>query len=740
MPYRLTGRVVLLLAVLFLLMPGIVLAKGLEKDELANSRKEKIAALAKDVRDHPEDGDIAFSRSSALIEENHVQAYEAMKTLYRDGSEKVKAKIIKAMGVQREKVVDAAADYWVVLEQALGSGAKEVSQEVVTSLARLESEEIFDKLLGKLKAKDLSGAAMDNIVEVLSRFETGQPATKTLGKRVEAIAMLGQPQHRNRVMKALGDFLGEEFASQADAGKWWKENQSKTITAILSEANRRKGDKYREEKAKAEKRRLEAVAERIERLQTVLKYNKDEAIKMFQAELQRPDAYPEVLEFAIRNLGELGVQEAFQAILGQLNSAHASSRIAAIGALGKLKEKCELPPETARKLSAEIAKKLSAERPDERKEAVNVVALFKGDLQAAKELIAALEKEADDSVKKRIIKKLGEVGRPEALLPLVKTVAEITPEGRFAKLRQGTGHDYLTAVGDSLGGILRQTAAPDRELAVEYLLAILAVNDNNVKYISIANLGKARAVKAIGVLVEILNNKDADKGLRTHAAIALGEMPDPPKTMLDALFANFKGDIEEVSKGCKSALRNIAGLNGSGRELDLDLLTELGEKLTAGKSYDLVCLLLTGLPEAKDLKSKDKSALDKLNRLKGVLAGAHMHKNEFNAAIALLEKVVAHFEKEPGYREMLGDSYAGFNQVTKAIDEYQRAISMVEQAHAVKYWQKNADLIAKIQDGKEKAKRLDAALKLNPPEGIKAKLEEMRQQIAGDGQKVPKTP
>jgi tetratricopeptide (TPR) repeat protein len=117
-----------------------------------------------------------------------------------------------------------------------------------------------------------------------------------------------------------------------------------------------------------------------------------------------------------------------------------------------------------------------------------------------------------------------------------------------------------------------------------------------------------------------------------------------------------------------------------------------------------------------------------------------MNKKEFNAAIALLEKVVACFEKEPRYREMLGDSYAGFNQTTKAIDEYQRLISMVEPAQAAKYWQKNLDLIAKVQDSKEKAKRVDAALKLNPPEAFKAKLEEMRQQLAGEGQKEPKTP
>ena len=198
MPYRLTSRVVLFLAILLLLTPGMVLAKGLGKEELSNSRKEKIAALAKDVRDHPEDGDIAFSRSSALIEENHVQAYDALKGLYRDGSEKVKAKIIKAMGVQREKVVDAATDYWVVLEQALGSGGKEVSAEVVTSLARLESEEIFDRLIEKLKTKEIQAAMLDNIVEELSRFETGQSVTKTLGMRVDAMTALTQPEHRRR--------------------------------------------------------------------------------------------------------------------------------------------------------------------------------------------------------------------------------------------------------------------------------------------------------------------------------------------------------------------------------------------------------------------------------------------------------------------------------------------------------------------------------------------------------------
>ena len=702
MPYRLTSRVVLLLAILLLLTPGMVLAKGLGKEELSNSRKEKIATLAKEVRDHPEDGDIAFSRSSALIEENHVQAYDALKSLYRDGSEKVKAKIIKAMGVQRDKVVDAAADYWVVLEQALGSGGKEVSAEVVTSLARLESVEVFDRLIEKLKTKDVQAATLDNIVNVLSRFETGQSVTRTLGKRVDAMVALTQPEHRKRVLKAFGDFLGEDFAKLADAQKWWQDNQAKSITTILSEANRRKGDKYREEKAKAEKRRREAAAERINCLETILRYDKAEAVKQFRAELKKPDAYPEVLQFAIRNLGELKVELAFDEIKAQLSSKHAECRIAALGALGILKNPLALD---------DMGKMLSARRPDERRAAVDAIAVFKGDKKAAMELIAALEKETDDSVKKRIIKKLGEIERPEALLPLIKTVAEVTPEDKFDKLQQGIGHDYLTAVGDSLGSILRNAnqaaAAPDRELAVEYLLAILAVNDNNVKYISIANLGKARAMKATGVLVEILNNKDADKGLRSHAAIALGEMPDPPKTMLDALFANFKGNIEEVSKGCKSALRNIAGLNGSGHVLNLDLLAELSSKLVSEGQHDLVHMLLSGLPEDKDIKADDKQAKDKLHRLKGVLAGAHMHKKEFNAAIALLEKVVAHFDKEPGYREMLGDAYAGFNQVTKAIDEYQRLISMVEPAQAAKYWEKNLGLIEKIQDSKEKAKRIN---------------------------------
>jgi HEAT repeat protein len=534
------------------------------------------------------------------------------------------------------------------------------------------------------------------------------------------------------VLKGLGDFLGEEFAKLEDVRKWWQDNQAKSITTILGEANQRKGDKYREEKAKAEKRRREAAAERIRCLETILKYDKTEAIKQFRAELKKPDAYPEVLEFAIRNLGEMKEEKAFDEIKAQLNSRHAGCRIAALRALAVLKNESAL---------TEIAKKLSAQRPDERRAAVDAIAVFKGDKTAATELIAALGKETDDSVRKRIIKKLGEVERPEALLPLVEAVAQITPEGKFGSVRQGTGHDYLAAVGDSIGSILKAVGgAPHKDLAVEYLLAILAVNDNNVKYISITNLGKARAAKAIGVLVDILNNKEADKGLRSHAAIALGEMPAPPKTALDVLFANFKGNIKEVSEGCKSALRNIAGLNGSGHVLNLDLLTELSAKLVSEGLHELVCMLLGGLPEEKDLKTDDKESRDKLYKLKAVLAGAHMHKKEYNAAIALLEKVVAHFDKEPGYREMLGDSYAGFNQVTKAIDEYQRAISIVEPADAVKYWEKNLDLIGKVQDSKEKAKRIDAALKLKPPESIKTKLEDMRQKLAGEAQKEPKTP
>jgi tetratricopeptide (TPR) repeat protein len=325
-------------------------------------------------------------------------------------------------------------------------------------------------------------------------------------------------------------------------------------------------------------------------------------------------------------------------------------------------------------------------------------------------------------------------------------VAQITPEGKFGRLMPGVGNDYLTVVGDSVGSILRASgnaAAPGhRDLAVEYLLAMLSVNDEKgtVKYHSIKNLGKARAEKAIGVLVEILNKKEADKGLRAHAAIALGEMPSPPESALGALLANFKGKIVEVSDGCKSALRAIAGLNGSGRELNMGLLEKLSTELVSEKSYDLVCSLLSGLPEEKDLKTDDKQTRNRLYRLKGVLAGAHMHKKEFNTAIALLEKVVAHFDKEPGYREMLADSYAGFKQVTKAIDEYQRLISMVEPTRAAKYWQKDVDLVGKIQDSKEKAKRIDAALKLRPPEPFKARLEEMRQRLVDEGQKEPKTP
>ena len=285
MPRLLQGLIVFAAFLIFYFNSNAAYAK-LRTEELGNTEKEKIAQHVKKVKDNPDDGFIAFAESQELIKINHVKAFDALGELYATGTETVKAKIIKAIGQQRDKgVIDDPNYYWRLLSQGLDNTSGVVSGEVITSLSLLESVEFFSKLVEKLKAKDISKTLIDNAIKVFCRFDSapsGAPvvSTETIGLRVEAAKSLPASHAKNRrcLLDALSEYLGEEFAGLEQLEKWWGENRDKSILQIEIEAKRRIIAENEREKKRAEKNRLRAVSEQTKYLENLLAANREKAV------------------------------------------------------------------------------------------------------------------------------------------------------------------------------------------------------------------------------------------------------------------------------------------------------------------------------------------------------------------------------------------------------------------------------------------------------------------------------
>jgi HEAT repeat protein len=742
MPKSLQGLLIIIILLLFLFIPQIASAKGLRTEELGNTDKAEIAQLAKKVKDNPEDGPLAFASSLGLIKHHHTEAFEQLRSLYEKSSDTVKAMIIKAIGQQRGNVIDAAGEYWRILSVALGSASDVISKEVITSLAFLESEEFFNKLLEVLKAKDSPKTAIDNVVKILCKFEQGPSGApivsgKTIGLRIEAVKSLPATQERNRkcLLDALGEELGEDFSNLNELGKWWEQNKTKPILQIQIEAKRRIQAKRKAAEDRAKTERQAKIQETIKRLNALKESRKkQEFLKL----LAGPKTEPEILVFVmawIKHQKKEEVKDALGKLQQLLNHMDTRVRVAAIEAIGAIGNQ---------ELIHDLSKRLSVSSSQERLTAVNAIAALKGK-EACKVLLKALGTENDLIVRKALLQGLGVVGLPSAIQCLVEFAAVVSESGKKVdKLKDSLTPDFQIVIANALGSILKskhRCEEVDRTLAVSCLLLMLSVDNNTVKFAAIKNLGEVGAVQAIDVLAKVLSNKEAIPGVRKAAARALGKMPNPDTMIVETLYANLKDDADEVARACMWALRNIAGLNGSQRQMDLELLHEFGKKLSAEKAYKLVLSLLQGLPDEKGLKTTEKKAIDRLYELKGILAQAHVEAGNYKVAAVELEKVAVYFPKILKYREMLARCYsAQQGQLTKAIDEYERLIKMVKPAEAQPYWKESLRLIKLVDDIKEKTKRVENALKLNPPQAVKEELERLKKELAATVPKESKTP
>jgi HEAT repeat protein len=720
-----------------------VYAQGLDDGELGNTAKQKIADLVKKVKDNPNDGDIAFASSLALLGINHAKAFSELKALYEKGSETVRAKMVKAIGQQRDLVIKGAKEYWQILSLALDSSSTVISSEVVQSLAVLESEVFFGRLLEKLKSKDSSRTLTDNAVRALSLFGTspsGAPviSEKTLGLRVEAAKSLAPSGGKNeeRLLNALGEYLGTKFADVGELEKWWGRNKNKPILQIEIEAKRRiqAEKKAAENRAKAEQQAK--IQETIKRLDALEESKK---LQVLLKVLNNPNAEPEVLVFVMDWLKRQKEKDALDRLKQLLNHKDIRVRVASIEAVGVVGDQ---------KIVPEISKKLSADSSQERLAIVNTIATLGGE-DACEALLKALETEKDRFVRRAVVQGLGTVGLPVAIPRVVEIVA-VVAEGKVEKLRNAAAKDLLIIVANALGKILGDTIrnrVPDedasRKLAIDFMLKMRDVDNDQVQYAAINNLGEARAQEATDMLVETLKHHTST-GIRAAAARALGKMPKPDSKVTVALFTHLDDKNTEVGRDCMRSLRGIAGLNGSGNQANLVLLTELSVKLLEADGNQHVCSLLKNLPDEKDLKPADKGNKDRLYKLRGMLAEAHSRTGEYKAALTELQKVLA-YVKEPAadvlkYREMLAQAYEGDRQVTKAIDEYSRLINMVKPPQAGRYWKENVKLIKMIGDNKEKSKRIENALKMNPPQTAKEELERLKKELSNPVPKEPKTP
>ncbi len=737
MPKILPGYLIMFTFLLFFLALCPAYAK-LGTNELGNTEKDKISQLAKNIAEQPEEGDIAFRDSSELIEINHIEAFKKLKELYEKGSDTIKAKIIKAIGLQRKYVIDAPDEYWQILSQALGSTKETLLTEVVRSLAWLESEAFFDKLLETLNAKEISKSVLDNIVEVLCTFNQGPSGeriieTKTIGLRVDAVRVLSEPEHKRRLLEALGKWLALDFAATDQLEQWWKNNKDKSIAQILDDKSRRGDAKLEEFDKLAEQRRLQFVAERIEKYKLLLAVDEKKAVVEFLKELKDPKAEPEVLAFVIRELGRLNIKDAVQPLLARLKLKDIHVRIAAIEALGEIDDKSVIE---------EIRKKCSAEQPQERLAAINTIAKLGTDV-SAKILLEALESEKDRIVQSAIIQGLGHVGDPSAIPDLVNLVANKQEKG--LKLRDTVNNDLLKEVATALGRVLtsgKKIEKLDRQLAVKSLLLMLSVNNNPVVYAAIDNLGNAGAQEATTKLTDILKGK-ADSGIRAAAARALGRMPNPEPAVIEELFQHLKDKAAEVAQDCLRSLRNIAGLNGSANEVKLNLLLELSSKLKKDKETQLIRELLKNLPDDKGIGVLSEEKKEHIYSIMEILAWAHNKSGDYKGAAELLEKILDYVKdakRTVQNLEMLADVCEAQGQLSKAMDVYDRIIKMVDPAQSEPYWAKKVTLIEKIADPHEALKRAIAALGQGPPAHIKEKLEKLKKDLSAKLPKEPKTP
>jgi len=204
-----------------------------------------------------------------------------------------------------------------------------------------------------------------------------------------------------------------------------------------------------------------------------------------------------------------------------------------------------------------------------------------GDAKAVEPFIEAL-KDEDEDVRKRAIEFLGIIRDARAVEPLIEVMNDKDEDVQIKA---------------------RVALVSIEEPALEPLIQSLLHNKSTmVRDNATWALGEIGGARAVEPLIEVMNDKDEDKGVRQVAAAAVGDVggAEVVEPLIEVM--NDKDEDEDVREGAMRALRDIGTAGGTVEPLFQPLMDKI----------------ISGLLEA--LKDKNKlvrqAAREALDRLR----------------------------------------------------------------------------------------------------------------------------
>jgi len=190
-----------------------------------------------------------------------------------------------------------------------------------------------------------------------------------------------------------------------------------------------------------------------------------------------------------------------------------------------------------------------------------------GDKRATEPLISVLEKETEAALREEAAEALGKLGDERAIEPLLRALEQdelmavrVEAVRGLANLRFREPGPLVAALEDwapdvrkeALLGLVRQ----QYEGLGTHLFHLVQDPDPNIRYLVVQLLGKLGGEKAIGLLIETL--EDESGGVREEAANALGRLRAmaAKEALIDLMTRSQNPDGEAARR----ALREITGI------------------------------------------------------------------------------------------------------------------------------------------------------------------------------------